>query len=164
MSDNKSNKNESTASIEYENIELAKEIFIGVWENVYSETLDANDDTLFYSVIKAPPKWPGVYNIRLSKYHPAYYRCLCMHKGKHNPSKCSKGRTYTLNINTGVTYQKCWSTKCLGKPQKGRMALLLPEPENDHESESDEDEALFETSTTLPAALKAKSNKRHRSD
>ena len=153
----KINNNNKTNNNEDVDVLLVKEIFVGVWEQVYGDTLDAADETLFYSVRAGPAKYKGIYNIQLSMDHPAYYKCLCMNRGEHNPSKCKKGRTYMLNVNTCVTYQKCWAKQCSAKEHKGRVALFKPESE---EEESDDDEPLFTTSRTLPEGLTSKGNKR----
>jgi hypothetical protein len=136
---------------------FVKELFVGVWEGAYGETLDAADETLFYSVKRGSPKYPGIWNILLSIDHPAYYKCMCMNKGEHNPKKCRKGRTYMINVNTCVTYQKCWAKQCSAKGHKGRMALFKAESEVE---ESDDEVPKYTTSTTLPEGLESKKRRR----
>jgi len=125
----------------------AKILFCEAINSVYGEEHKVKDDdeTLFYSVKAGPTKYPGIYNVTLKRSHPCYKLCLCMKSGFHTNS--TKNRTYTVNVNSGAVWQKCWSKQCLRKDDRGRMALIVPESdESSSEDESEDDtEAIFTT-------------------
>ena len=93
----------------------AKTTFCHAFNAVYGGDLrvDPNDETLFYKISPAPPKYPGVYTVMISRTHPAAKYCLCMKAGVHKRS--TKTRTYTVNVNTGKVSQKCWTAQCMNR-------------------------------------------------
>ena len=125
----------------------AKIIFCEAINSVYGEEYKVADDDegLFYSAKAGPVKYPGIYNLSLNRSHPAYKLCLCMKSGTHKNS--SKARTYTVNVNSGAVWQKCWSKQCMQRDNRGRMALIEPEwaPSSSDESEDDDAEPTFAT-------------------
>ena len=124
----------------------AKILFCEAINSVYGEEHKVTDDDedLFYSV-KPVKGFKGLFNVLLKRDHPCYKLCLCMQAGYHKNS--SKNRTYTVNVNSGAVWQKCWSKQCLRKDDRGRMALIVPESdESSSEDESEDDtEAIFTT-------------------
>ena len=126
----------------------AKILFCEAINSVYGEEhkVTDDDDTLFYSAKAGPAKYPGIYNISLNRSHPAYKLCLCMKSGTHKNS--SKNRTYTVNVNSGAVWQKCWSKQCMQRDNRGRMALMEPESEPDSEDESEDEDAEATFTTT----------------
>ena len=127
----------------------AKSTFCEAFNAVYREELDVapNEDGLFYKITAAPPKYPGVFTVMISRTHPAAQYCLCMKSGVHKRS--TKTRTYTVNVNTGKVSQKCWAAQCMNRENKGRMILVdadVMTSEDEEESEDEEAVAKFQTS------------------
>ena len=97
-----------------------------------------DDKDLFYSV-KPVKGFKGLYNVLLKRDHPCYKLCLCMKSGLHK--KSSSNRRYTVNVNSGAVFQKCWSKQCINRDDDhGRMALVVPDSEEDASSSEDESE------------------------
>ena len=129
----------------------AKILFCEAINSVYGEAHKVSDDDkeLFYSV-KPVKGFKGLYNVLLKRDHPAYKLCLCMKTGVHK--KSSKNRRYTVNVNSGAVWQKCWSKQCINRnlnDDHGRMALVVPDSdaESSSEDESEDDDAEHTFST-----------------
>ena len=141
-------------------MQQAKATFCDAFNAVYGDVLkvDPKDNTsLFYKITPAPPKYPGVFTIMVSKTHPAAKYCLCMKSGFHQNS--TKLRTYTVNSNTGKVSQKCWAKECLERDNKGRMILVdadVVTSEDEEESEDDDAAARFHTAMVTGTNKKRK--------
>ena len=138
----------------------AKSTFCEAFNAVYGEELVVapnEGDTLFYKITAAPPKYPGVFTVMISRTHAAAKYCLCMKAGVHKRS--TKTRTYTVNVNSGKVSQKCWAAQCADRENKGRMILVdadVVTSEDEEESEDEEAVAKFQTSMVTKSNKKRK--------
>ena len=145
-------------------IQRAKETWCGGFNAVYGNEhkVTPDDEHLFFNVKPCVDKktkkvFPGMYTVLISRDHPAHNMCLTMKSGCHKSSRQS--RTYTVNINTGAIWQKCWSKQCLQRANKGRMILVQPADDSDSETESEDSDAP-PTFTTVTASTSSKKRKR----